>query len=237
MSSSNIFFILHKPQLSENIGACARALKNFNFDKLILINPKPVFPNDKILATSVGAKDIIKKSKVFDNLEPALNKIDYLIATTSRFRNKNIKHIQLKDLKKIDYKKKVAFLFGSEASGLSNNEISYANYTMQIPTNGNFKSLNLSHSLIIVAQIVFNLINLDLKKYSKSKKINPATKKQVQAMLNLCIKNLDDRNFFKPKEKKPIMLENLRSIFYRMELSEKETRILSSVFAGLSKKG
>jgi len=237
MSFSNISFILHKPQLSENIGACARALKNFNFNKLILINPRPTFPNDKIFATSVGAKDIIKKSKVFDNLEPALNKIDYLIATTSRFRNKNIKQVQLKDLKKIDYKKKIAFLFGSEASGLSNNEISYANCTMQIPTNANFKSLNLSHSLIIVAQIVFNLINLDLKKYSKSKKINPATKKQIHAMLNLCLKNLEDRNFFKNKEKKPIMLENLRSIFYRMELSEKETRILSSVFASLSKKG
>ena len=237
MSFSNISFILHKPQLSENIGACARAIKNFNFDKLVLINPKPSFPNDKIMATSVGAKYIIKKSKVFDNLETALNKIDYLIATTSRFRNKNIKHIQLKDLKKIDYKKKIAFLFGSEASGLSNNEISYANYTMQIPTNNNFKSLNLSHSLIIVAQTVFNLINLDIKKYSKSQKISPATKKQVQSMLNLCIKNLEERNFFKPKEKKPIMLENLRNIFYRMELSEKETRILSSVFANLSKKG
>ena len=234
---NNISFILHKPQLSENIGACARAIKNFNFDKLILVDPKPSFPNDKIIATSVGAKDVIKKSKVFDSLEPALGKIDCLIATTSRFRNKNIKHIQIKDLKKIDYKKKIGFLFGSEASGLSNNEISYANYTMQIPTNSNFKSLNLSHSLIIVAQTVFNLINLDLKKYSKSKKITLSSKKQVQAMLNLCIKNLEDRNFFKPKEKRAIMLENLRSIFYKMELSEKETRILSSVFASLAKKG
>ena len=233
---NNITFILHKPQLSENIGACARAIKNFNFDKLILVDPKPSFPNDKIIATSVGAKDVIKKSKVFDSLEPALGKIDCLIATTSRFRNKNIKHIQIKDLKKIDYKKKIGFLFGSEASGLSNNEISYANYTMQIPTNSNFKSLNLSHSLIIVAQTVFNLINLDLKKYSKSKKITLSSKNQVQAMLNLCIKNLEYRNFFKPKEKRPIMLENLRSIFYKMELSEKETRILSSVFASLSKK-
>ena len=102
MSFSNITFILHKPQLSENIGACARGLKNFNFNKLILIDPKPIFPNDKIIATSVGAKDIIKKSKVFKNLEPVVKNIDYLIATTSRFRNKNIKHIQLKDLKKID---------------------------------------------------------------------------------------------------------------------------------------
>ena len=107
---------------------------------------------------------------------------------------------------------------------------------MQIPTNSNFKSLNLSHSLIIVAQTVFNLINHDLKSYTKSQKITLASKKQVQSMINLCIKNLDDRNFFKPKEKRAIMLENLRSIFYRMELSEKETRILSSVFASLSKK-
>ena len=236
MSFSNISFILHKPQLSENIGACARAIKNFNFNKLILINPKPNFPNDKIIATSVGAHDIIKQSKVFNNLEPALKNIDYLIATTSRFRNKNVKHIQLNSLKKIDFKKKIAFLFGSEASGLSNNEISYANYTMQIPTNPNFKSLNLSHSLIVISQLVFNLININQTRYSKSKKIRSATKNQIQAMTNLCIKNLEDRNFFKPPEKKPIMIENLRSIFYRMELSEKETRILSSVFASLSKK-
>ena len=233
---NNISFILHKPQLSENIGACARAIKNFNFDKLILVDPKPSFPNDKIIATSVGAKDIIKKSKVFDSMEPAIEKIDYLIATTSRFRNKNIKHIQLKDLKKINYRKKIGFLFGSEASGLSNNEISYANYTMQIPSNSEFKSLNLSHSVIIVAQTVFNLLNLNLKSYSKSQKITLASKRQIKSMLNLCIKNLEERNFFKPKEKRAIMLENLRSIFYRMELSEKETRILSSVFASLSKK-
>ena len=237
MSFSNISFILHKPQLSENIGACARAIKNFNFKKLVIINPKPIFPNDKIIATSVGAKEIINNSKVYENLEPAIKKIDYLIATTSRFRNKNLKHINLRDLSKIDFSKKVAFIFGSEASGLSNNEISYANCTMQISTNPDFKSLNLSHSVIIVAQLVFSLIRLKKLKYSKSKKIKPASKKDIQSMANLCIKHLEDRSFFKPLEKKPIMLENLRSIFYKMELSQKETRILSSVFVNLSKKG
>ena len=142
MTVKNISFILHKPQLSENIGACARGMKNFNFDKLIVIDPKPIYPNDKIFATSVGAKNIISKSKVYNNLELAVKNIDYVIATSARFRNKNIKHINLEDLKKIDFKKKVAFLFGSEASGLSNNEISYANYTLQIPTNADFKSSN-----------------------------------------------------------------------------------------------
>ena len=40
MSKNNISFILHKPQLSENIGACARAIKNFDFNKLVW----PTFP-------------------------------------------------------------------------------------------------------------------------------------------------------------------------------------------------
>ena len=233
---NNISFILHKPQLSENIGACARAMKNFNFSKLIVINPKPTFPNDKIVATSVGAQEIIKKSKVYETLEPAMKNIDYLISTTSRFRNKNIKHIKLNELNKIDFKKKVAFLFGPEASGLSNHEISFSNYVLQIPTYTKFKSLNLSHSLIIVAHAVFQLLNKKKLKYSKSNKIKPASKKNIQAMTNLCIKHLEEINFFKPQEKKPKMLENLRSIFYKMDLSEKETRILSSVFASLAKK-
>ena len=236
MSVNNISFILHKPQLSENIGACARGMKNFNFQKLIIVDPKPIFPNDKILATSVGAKNIINKAKNYENLEKSLKNIDIIIATSARFRNKNIKHIQLEDLKKINYKKKVAFLFGSEASGLSNNEISYANYTLQIPTNPDFKSLNLSHSLIIIAQHISSLINSKVSSFNKSKKVKSASKKEITVMANLCIQNLEEINFFKSKEKKPIMLENLRNIFYRMKLPTKETRILSGVFASLCKK-
>ena len=236
MYFKNISFILHKPQLSENIGACARAIKNFSFNKLLLVNPKPTFPNDKIVATSVGAKDIIKKAQVYDTLEDSLNKIEILVATSARFRNKNIKHISISDLNKIDYSKKIGFLFGSEASGLSNDEVSYADYALQIPSNKNFRSLNISHSLIIIAQTVSSLIlNKDFE-FNKSKKIKSASKQDINNMLSLCIKNLNDKNFFYPPEKKPIMLENLRSIFYKLNLSEKETRILSSVFAGLAKK-
>ena len=236
MLFNNITFILHKPQLSENIGACARAIKNFNFKKLIIIDPKPIFPNDKILATSVGAKDIINQCKVIKNLEPAVKKIDYLIATTSRFRNKNIKHITINELRKINFNKNIAFLFGSEASGLSNKEISYANCTLQIPTNPNFKSLNLSHSVIIVCQIVANILKSKKVKYARSNKVKTASKLEVQAMVKFCVDTLESLSFFKPAEKKPIMLENLKSIFYKMDLSKKEIRILSSVFAALYKK-
>ena len=236
MSKNNISFILHKPQLSENIGACARAMKNFSFKKLILIDPKPVFPNDKIIATAVGAKDVINQSRVFKDINEAIGNIDILIATSARFRNKNIKHINLEDLNKIDLKKNVAFIFGSEASGLSNNEISYANYTLQIPTNPEYKSLNLSHSLIIIAQFISSLMNTKIKLFKKSKKIKTATKNEIHSLVKLCVENLEKKEFFKPKEKRKIMLENLRNIFYKMDLSKKETRILTSIFAVLTKK-
>ena len=236
MNFNNISFILHKPQLSENIGLCARAIKNFGFKKLSVIEPKTIFPNDKIIATSVGAKDIIEKTRVYSNLEESLIKTDILIATSARFRNKNIKHISLDALKKINFKKKVSFLFGSEASGLTNDEVSYADYTLQIPSNSKFRSLNLSHSLVIVAQAVSYLISINKVDFQKSKKIQPATKNEISNMLNFCLSKLEKQNFFKQKAKKPLMIENLRSIFYKMDLSKKEIRILSSVFAGLTKK-
>ena len=56
--------ILVKPQLGENIGACARSMKNFGFSKLHIVSPKINFPNPKVKATSVGAYNIIKNAKV-----------------------------------------------------------------------------------------------------------------------------------------------------------------------------
>ena len=84
--------------------------------------------------------------------------------------NKNIKHISISELAEIDYSKKIGFLFGSEASGLSNNEVSYADYTLQIPSNKNFRSLNLSHSLIIIAQIVSSLVAKKISNLKNQKK-------------------------------------------------------------------
>ena len=68
MNNNKITFILHKPQLSENIGACARAIKNFNFQNLYIIDPKPIFPNDKILATMKGI-EFIKNAEVPRNIQ------------------------------------------------------------------------------------------------------------------------------------------------------------------------
>ena len=236
---NRIGFLLVKPQLPENIGFCARALKNFGFKKLDVINPKVSWPNNKALATSVGAKDILRQAKVYSNIKDAIKQYDIIYASSARVRDINKRHLSFEQFTKSikrNKKKRIGILFGPEASGLSNNEISYANYTLQIQTNPEFRSLNLSHSLIIIAFQVSNLLSMKTNIFKKSDKIKSASKKDIQSILKVCLKNLEEINFFKQKEKKPIMLENLRNIFYKMDLSDKETRILSSVFASLGKK-
>ena len=99
--NSKFGFILVKPQMGENIGSCARAMKNFGFSKLHIVEPKINFPNHKAKATSVGAYDIINKAKVFNKIEDAIDSFNLVISLSARRRDINKKHISLKEFQKI----------------------------------------------------------------------------------------------------------------------------------------
>jgi len=150
MSFEDIYFILVRPQLGENIGATARALKNFSLSKLRIVNPRTGWPNQKAIATSVDAKDILQSSRIYTSLDKSVGDLDIIFATTSRMRKVNKKIISIFDLnKKIKNNQKIGIVFGPEASGLSNDELNCADYLVKIPTNKKFSSLNLSHSVIL----------------------------------------------------------------------------------------
>ena len=90
---NKVGFLLVKPQLPENIGFSARGLKNFGFKKLDLVDPKEIWPNKKAIATSVGAKDILRKTKVYSNVKDAINKYDIVYASSARRRDINKRHL------------------------------------------------------------------------------------------------------------------------------------------------
>ena len=92
---NNFGFILVKPQLGENIGACARSLKNFGFSKLNIVSPKQSWPNNKAKATSVGAFDIIKRVKIYNNTRDAISDFNVVISLSARKRDINKKHISM----------------------------------------------------------------------------------------------------------------------------------------------
>ncbi len=231
-------FILVKPQLGENIGACARSLKNFGFSKLHIVSPKQSWPNNKAKITSVGAYDIIKKAKIYSNTYDALNDFNLIISLSARKRDINKRHISIdKFLKIIKSKKnsKIGLMFGSEASGLSNDDLSLSNFVLQIPTSKKFKSLNLSHSLTVVCYEIFKLINF--KKFQKdTKNIKISSKRNITSLVLHLKKLLEKKGFFIPNEKKHSMLMNINNLIYRLEPSDKEVRILASIISSLGKK-
>ena len=106
MSLSNIYFILVRPQIGENIGSVARAIKNFNIRYLRIVNPRCIWPNQKALATSVGAKDILKSAKIYNSVEKSIEDLDIILASSSRVRKVNKRIISVSDMKKKNYKRK-----------------------------------------------------------------------------------------------------------------------------------
>jgi len=235
MSLKNIYFILVRPQLAENIGSVARAIKNFNINKLRIVNPRCNWPNERAIATSVGAKDILNKSRIYKSIDKSVADLDIVFASTSRIRKINKNIIPITNLSKIIKKKqKIGIVFGPEASGLSNDELNCADYLVKIPTNKNFSSLNLSHSAIIFSFQIFNhFMNKEIK-YNSSYKSVIAKKSEVNAFLKFIIKGLDRKGFLQPNHKRKSMLRNINNIFHRINLSEQEIRILLGVFSTLN---
>ena len=231
-------FILVKPQLGENIGACARSMKNFGFTNLHIVSPKINFPNHKAKATSVGAFDIINKAKVFNETNEAISNFDIIVSLSARRRDINKRHISLNDFLKLLKKNKnsnFGLMFGPEASGLSNKDLSFSNYVLQIPTSPKFKSLNLSHSLTIICYEIFKVFNENLLK-KKSTNIKISSKSKINSLIKHLLGLLDEKEFFLPKEKKHSMLLNINNLIYRLEPNDKELRILASIISTLSKK-
>jgi tRNA/rRNA methyltransferase len=230
--------VLIKPQLGENIGACARSMKNFGFTKLHIVSPKIIFPNHKAKATSVGAFDIINKAKIYSQTNEAISNFDIVISLSARRRDINKKHISLNDFSKLIKKRKncnFGLMFGPEASGLSNEDLSFSNYILQIPTSSKFKSLNLSHSVTIICYEIFKIFNENL--FEKNRlKIKISSKSKINSLIKHLLRLLVEKDFFIPVEKKNSMIMNINNLIYRLEPNDKELRILASIISSLSKK-
>jgi tRNA/rRNA methyltransferase len=223
--------------MGENIGACARSMKNFGFSKLHIVEPKINFPNHKAKATAVGAYDIINKAKVFNKIEDSVKNFNLVISLSARRRDINKKHISLNEFQKIIKRKNLnlGLMFGPEASGLSNKDLSFSNYILQIPTSAKFKSLNLSHSLTVVCYEMFKLFN-EKKTKKTSFNLKVSSKSKIISLVTHLISLLEKKDFFIPKEKRHSMILNINNLIYRLEPNDKELRILASIISTLSKK-
>ena len=239
--------ILSKPQLGENIGSCARAMKNFGIEKLRLIEPRDGWPNSSAYAISAGADNILDKTKLFKSLIGSTKDISLLFATTARKRVIGTKSLNIfeainKSFDHVVNGGKVGFLFGPEQSGLSNDDVVQADFTISIPLNENFSSLNLSQAVLLICW-EWNKVRMSyLKEDNETIKVNKKLKKSTE------LSNVGDREyfytqlddllsksgFFYSPEMAPIVKRNIRSLFNRASLTHQDLRTLHGIIRSLS---
>lgn len=135
-----------------NIGAAARAMSNFGFRQLRVVNPySPAFREAK---SAVGASALLKRTEEFDTLAEAIADCSLVVGTTAG-RGRKLKHA-LKSLPDaagaINHQLRsgrVALLFGSEKRGLSNQDLDSCHWLSRIPTSDTSPSMNLGQAVAI----------------------------------------------------------------------------------------
>jgi len=231
--------ILSRPQMGENIGAAARAMKNFGLSDLRLIAPQCGWPNDRAMILASGAGDILEGARVFATAAEALADIRLLLATTARGRDvlreiltpeAAAKRLQAAANEGIS----TAILFGSERAGLDNDEISLADAAITIPTS-KFPSLNLGQAVLLLGYEW--LKSADATPASRTRKTVavPSSRADLIGLFEHLERELDAAKFFYPPEKKEAMVRNIRAMILRSQLSDQEVRTIRGMIVALAK--
>lgn len=204
---TEFYVVLVEPKYGGNIGSVARAMMNFDFNKLYLV--KPCDLDDECYARAMHAQKIVDNAKIFNSFDDAVGNLDYLVATSSIDSKSDKRHLRnpvfLEDfVKKIyDVDGKIGLLFGREDYGLYNEEIAACDIMVKIPTSEAYPSLNLSHAVALVLYSLYAQKTVSKKKRTLGK---VEKKKLFEFFSNL----LDDINYpVHKKEKTKIMFKRM----------------------------
>ncbi len=234
--------LLLRPQLGENIGMVARAMLNMGLTELRLVNPREGWPNEDAIKPSSGALPHAVHVQVFDTLTEATKDLHKLWATTARPRDMTMAvqtpHAAIEEVHSlITQGQKIGLMFGREATGMSNDEIVFADKIITAPLNPGFSSLNLAQAVLLVAwewRKINDKTIAEVIDYGAD--IPMATKQDLQRLFEHLEGELDKVGYFKGEGKKPIMIRNLRNIFERAALSQNEVWALRGMIAGLTRR-
>lgn len=152
-------FILVEPGEAGNVGAAARAMNTMGHSDLRLVRPQADHISGVAKAFAHGSESILEAATVYSALDDALSDIDLACATTARHRLQKHHYLAARDLptalqQKGDSLQRVAIVFGSERSGLSNQDVSRCDILTTIPQVNLQPSLNLSQAVMIYSFIL-----------------------------------------------------------------------------------
>jgi tRNA/rRNA methyltransferase len=229
--------ILSQPQMGENVGAAARAMKNFGLTELVLIAPKMEWPNDKAQMLASGSGDILEAAKIFPTAVDALAPYQLVLATTARGRDvvKDI-HTPEAGARRLRAASnegvRTAILFGGERAGLDNDEMSLADAVITIPT-ADFWSLNLGQAVLLLGYEWLKSADNTPAVRTRPSIAKPASREELVGLFEHLEKELDAAEFLFPPAKRETMVRNIRAMIMRSRLSDQEVRTIRGMIVAL----
>jgi TrmH family RNA methyltransferase len=223
--AGHLHVILVRTRNPLNIGAVARAMSNFGFNSLRLVNPytEPF----REARSAVGAAQLLKDAREFKSVADAVADCSLVVGTTA-LRNRKLPHA-LKSpaaaaplIRKRLASQDVAILFGSEKTGLSADDLSHCHWSVRIPTVGNI-SMNLGQA---VAVCLYEIVRD--RKSAPREKIDYATTAQLERVAAIFFELLRESGYVKPKTE-PMSERKLRDLLRRLQISEDDAQQLQGM--------
>ncbi|MBX9589157.1 MAG: RNA methyltransferase [Hyphomonadaceae bacterium] len=248
-SEQSPVLILVRPQLADNIGMVARAMANFGLEHLRLVAPRDGWPNDKARIAASGANFIIDGAQAFASFKDALGGLQWVCATSARQRDL-AKPVLTPEQAVQEMRRRLAegqrcgIIFGPERNGLETGEVANADAVVMAPVNPNFASLNLAQAVLLLSYEWMKqggggtlgrvtTYEEPLQPGLRTRGSPPASREELMGFFEHLERELDANGFFTAPEKRPSVVQNLRSMFVRMGATEQEIRTLRGIVKAL----
>ena len=231
--------ILVRPQLADNIGACARAMANGGLFHLRLVAPRDGWPQEHAWRTASGADRILDALTLHDTVADAVADLHRVFATCPRPRYVTKPVLtaraaagELRDAGSRGLR--AGILFGPERAGLDGEDMARADTLVRYPLNPAFSSLNLAQAVMVMAYEWWTAADATPPRTLVTHATAVATKGSLDRFLTHLVDQLDACGFLRNAPKRPGMVRNLRHLFERGEVTEQELRTLHGVVTELA---
>lgn len=224
---NNVRVILSHTTHPGNIGAAARAMKTMGLSRLYLINPR-YFPDAQATAMAAGADDVLANAVVCSSLDVALQGVVMVAGMSARVRDISQEIFAPREAMPLliqQAQQPVALLFGTEMSGLTNDELMRCQLMVRIPVNPDYTSLNLAAAV--------QLISYELRLATgqgdyRTPEVNPASAEHVEGFFRQLEVTLTEIEFLNGKHPTKLM-HKLRRLYARARLEPEEINILRGI--------
>lgn len=226
----NFTVVLIEPQNSHNIGAILRAMSNFEFKKIRIVNPQS-YDLNQIRASACWGDDLIEKIEIHSSFESALDDQEDVWGFSSESGRNKLGNYVLSDFleTRVPEIKKTALVFGREDSGLTNEHLKYCRYILRIPSSAKNSSLNLSQAAMLV------FYELARKEFVIGKAEEYPTWNEFFQLERIITESSNKVNFYRDGTPEPIPAV-ISSMFKRLNPTKREMGILLALFSRINKR-